>query len=53
VKTPFCKRLHGSGIYIAPANAKGRITLMAGSQSVGDPCEAMAHHGFNGLAAKP
>jgi hypothetical protein len=30
---------------------KAELITFTGGQSTGDPCEAMAHHGFNGLEA--
>lgn len=32
-------------------NPKAELLAFSGGQSVGDPCEAMAYHGFNGLEA--
>ena len=31
------------------ATPKSELITMSGGKNVGDPCEAMAHHGFNGL----
>ena len=31
------------------AQGKARVAWLSGGANVGDPCEAMAHHGFNGI----
>jgi hypothetical protein len=31
------------------AGGRARVVWLSGGQNVGDPCEARAHHGFNGL----
>jgi hypothetical protein len=33
-------------------NPKAELMAFTGGQSTGDPCEAMAYHGFNGLEAE-
>jgi hypothetical protein len=39
----------GVAPFLAWAKAKARVTWLDGGTSVGDPCEARAHHGFNGI----
>jgi hypothetical protein len=31
---------------------RNELIAMSGGNNVGDPCEAMAHHGFNGLESE-
>jgi NADH:ubiquinone oxidoreductase subunit K len=39
----------GVAPFLQWAQGKARVAWLSGGASVGDPCEAMAHHGFNGL----
>ena len=40
----------GAGVdpFIKWSAGRARVTWISGGQSEGDPCEAFAHHGFNG-----
>ncbi|MES2509100.1 MAG: hypothetical protein V4625_04180 [Pseudomonadota bacterium] len=35
-----------------PKTPKTELITFQGGQNVGDPCEAMAYHGFNGIEAE-
>jgi hypothetical protein len=39
----------GVAPFLQWAQGKARVAWLSGGASVGDPCEALAHHGFNGL----
>jgi hypothetical protein len=49
-----CRKTAPEGVapFIAWAHGKARVVWLDGGESEGDPCEAMAHHGFNGLDGK-
>jgi hypothetical protein len=42
-------RPEGVAPFMAWAKGKARVVWLDGGRSVGDPCEARAHHGFNGI----
>lgn len=46
-----CKRTLPAGVepFLAWAKGKARVVWLDGGQSEGNPCEAMAYHGFNGI----
>ncbi len=46
-----CMKTLPAGVapFVAWAKGKARVTWLDGGQSIGDPCEARAHHGFNGI----
>jgi hypothetical protein len=46
-----CKFTQPAGVdpFIRWAGGKARVTWLSGGSSTGDPCEARAYHGFNGL----
>jgi hypothetical protein len=46
-----CSKTSPAGVepFIAWAGGKARVVWLDGGVSEGDPCEAMAHHGFNGI----
>ncbi len=46
-----CKRTLPAGVepFLAWAKGKARVVWLDGGVSEGDPCEAKAHHGFNGI----
>ena len=35
--------------FVKWAQGKARVAWLSGATSVGDPCEAFSHHGFNGV----
>jgi hypothetical protein len=39
----------GVAPFLAWAAGRARVVWLDGGQSEGDPCEAMAYHGFNGI----
>jgi hypothetical protein len=49
-----CRKTLPDGVapFIAWAQGKARVVWLDGGEDEGDPCEAMAHHGFNGLDGK-
>jgi hypothetical protein len=46
-----CDKTSPAGVapFIAWAQGKARVTWLDGGVSEGNPCEAFAHHGFNGI----
>ncbi len=46
-----CKFTQPAGVepFIKWAGGRARLRWVSGGQDLGNPCEAMAHHGFNGL----
>jgi hypothetical protein len=46
-----CDKTSPAGVapFIAWAHGKARVTWLDGGVSEGNPCEAFAHHGFNGI----
>jgi hypothetical protein len=46
-----CRYTQPAGVdpFIKWAQGKARVAWLSGGADVGDPCEAQAHHGFNGL----
>jgi hypothetical protein len=46
-----CKRTQPGGVapFLAWAAGKARVVWLDGGEDEGNPCEAMAHHGFNGI----
>ena len=48
-----CKFTAPAGVapFLAWAKGKARVTWLDGGVSSGNPCEARAHHGFNGIDA--
>lgn len=46
-----CMKTLPAGVapFVAWAQGKARVTWLDGGASVGNPCEAQAHHGFNGI----
>jgi hypothetical protein len=46
-----CNKTSPSGVapFLAWAGGKARVTWLDGGVSEGNPCEARAHHGFNGI----
>jgi hypothetical protein len=49
-----CRKTLPAGVdpFIAWAHGKAHAVWLDGGISEGDPCEAMAHHGFNGIDGK-
>ena len=49
-----CRFTQPTGVdpFIAWAGGKARVKWLDGGQNEGDPCQAQAHHGFNGLDAQ-
>jgi hypothetical protein len=46
-----CFKTNPAGVasFVAWAGGKARVTWLDGGVSVGNPCEARSHHGFNGI----
>ena len=38
--------------FVTWAKGKARVTWLDGGETEGEPCEAWAHHGFNGIEAR-
>ena len=46
-----CGRTNPAGVdpFLAWAAGRARVSWLTGGQAVGNPCEVLAHHGFNGI----
>ncbi|MDR3496944.1 MAG: alpha/beta hydrolase [Ancalomicrobiaceae bacterium] len=50
-KNDQCLKTQPAGVapFLAWAGGRARVTWLAGGTSIGNPCEARAYHGFNGI----
>jgi hypothetical protein len=50
-KRDECRLTRPEGVapFVAWARGRARVAWLDGGRSVGDPCEARSHHGFNGI----